>query len=550
MLACGHRAARRGAQGPPELPVPQRLADVGDPDAGRRSTSATGRPARASSPSCDASRRGRRQPRPASATTSASRPTRARGPRLDARRGVPRGGPLPVRWHVLRRARRSAVPSDADVVIVNAALYGAHLSTRADAAARPRGGRVRRGTGARRPAAREASASSSAPRGSAASRTSPGTAGAQRTPPPSPRQLGHGRRPLGRPSSATGSLAVRRRGSTTRHGLVLDEAASGAERLVGGRSRRCRRGPARTCAAGRRAGPRWHLPRRPRPPARPRRRRPRLPRGHRAPGDARCARPSTSDRSSQPCGPRRRASCAQPRCRWGLEDHLGARPRAPRAPGAWPVPLRLSEPLAPLRAHPAPRAPRPRVRGRHGRRARRPRGGRGRTHPRPLHVAPRPRAGVGRSGPRRGRDPGPAARRGVAGRRSSASFADDEATSLFATMGFWQGVDIPGRSSLARRDRPAPLRPPGRPELQARRERAGDAAFSAVDLPRASMLLAQGAGRLIRTARGPRRGLRARHPARDRLRTARRCCGRLPPMRRTSAARGWPSPSCVRRPRA
>jgi ATP-dependent DNA helicase DinG len=81
-----------------------------------------------------------------------------------------------------------------------------------------------------------------------------------------------------------------------------------------------------------------------------------------------------------------------------------------------------------------------------------------------------------------------------------AAFAGDEATSLFATMGFWQGVDVPGRTlSLLAIDR-LPFGRPDDPMLQARRERAGDAAFSAVDVPRASMLLAQGVGRLIRTA--------------------------------------------------
>ena len=84
--------------------------------------------------------------------------------------------------------------------------------------------------------------------------------------------------------------------------------------------------------------------------------------------------------------------------------------------------------------------------------------------------------------------------------RLLAAFAADEATSLFATMGFWQGVDVPGRTlSLLAIDR-LPFGRPDDPMLQARRERAGDAAFSAVDVPRASMLLAQGVGRLIRTA--------------------------------------------------
>ena len=59
---------------------------------------------------------------------------------------------------------------------------------------------------------------------------------------------------------------------------------------------------------------------------------------------------------------------------------------------------------------------------------------------------------------------------------------------------------MPGRSlSLVTLDR-LPFARPDDPLLQARRERAGDAAFRLVDLPRAATLLAQGAGRLIRSA--------------------------------------------------
>jgi ATP-dependent DNA helicase DinG len=79
-------------------------------------------------------------------------------------------------------------------------------------------------------------------------------------------------------------------------------------------------------------------------------------------------------------------------------------------------------------------------------------------------------------------------------------FAADEATCLFATMGFWQGVDVPGASlSLVAIDR-IPFPRPDEPLLQARRERAGSGAFALIDLPRAATLLAQGAGRLIRSA--------------------------------------------------
>ena len=79
-------------------------------------------------------------------------------------------------------------------------------------------------------------------------------------------------------------------------------------------------------------------------------------------------------------------------------------------------------------------------------------------------------------------------------------FAADEATCLFATMGFWQGVDVPGASlSLVTIDR-IPFPRPDEPLLQARRERAGADAFGLIDLPRAATLLAQGAGRLVRSA--------------------------------------------------
>ena len=79
------------------------------------------------------------------------------------------------------------------------------------------------------------------------------------------------------------------------------------------------------------------------------------------------------------------------------------------------------------------------------------------------------------------------------------AFRDEEAACLFATMSFWQGVDVPGATlSLVVLDR-LPFGRPDDPLLQARRERAGDAAFRTVDLPRAATLLAQGAGRLIRS---------------------------------------------------
>ena len=81
-----------------------------------------------------------------------------------------------------------------------------------------------------------------------------------------------------------------------------------------------------------------------------------------------------------------------------------------------------------------------------------------------------------------------------------ARFSAEEESCLFATMGFWQGVDIPGSAlSLVTIDR-LPFARPDDPLLQARRDRLGRAAFSAIDVPRAATLLAQGVGRLIRSS--------------------------------------------------
>ncbi|GAC1586398.1 MAG: ATP-dependent DNA helicase [Acidimicrobiales bacterium] len=79
------------------------------------------------------------------------------------------------------------------------------------------------------------------------------------------------------------------------------------------------------------------------------------------------------------------------------------------------------------------------------------------------------------------------------------AFAAEESSCLFATMGFWQGVDVPGPAlSLVVIDR-IPFPRPDEPLQQARRDRAGPGAFRTVDLPRAATLLAQGVGRLIRS---------------------------------------------------
>lgn len=81
-----------------------------------------------------------------------------------------------------------------------------------------------------------------------------------------------------------------------------------------------------------------------------------------------------------------------------------------------------------------------------------------------------------------------------------AAFTADETSCLFATAGLFQGIDVPGDAlRLVTVDR-IPFPRPDDPLLQARRERAGADAFRLVDLPRAATLLAQAAGRLIRSS--------------------------------------------------
>jgi ATP-dependent DNA helicase DinG len=113
-----------------------------------------------------------------------------------------------------------------------------------------------------------------------------------------------------------------------------------------------------------------------------------------------------------------------------------------------------------------------------------------------------------------------------------ARFSADEHSCLFATMGFWQGVDVPGPAlSVVAIDR-LPFPRPDDPLLQARRASLGRAAFGLIDLPRAATLLAQGTGRLIRSRAD--RGVVAILDSR--LGTARYrwdLIRALPPMRRT-----------------
>jgi len=80
-------------------------------------------------------------------------------------------------------------------------------------------------------------------------------------------------------------------------------------------------------------------------------------------------------------------------------------------------------------------------------------------------------------------------------------FVDDEATCLFGTLSLWQGVDVPGTTcQLVIIDR-IPFPRPDEPLTLARQRavaEAGGNGFMAVAAAQAALLLAQGAGRLIR----------------------------------------------------
>lgn len=79
-------------------------------------------------------------------------------------------------------------------------------------------------------------------------------------------------------------------------------------------------------------------------------------------------------------------------------------------------------------------------------------------------------------------------------------FLEDEASCIFASQSFFQGVDLPGRTlSLVVLDK-LPFPRPDDPLLEARREAVGrQDSFGLIDLPLAATSLAQAAGRLIRS---------------------------------------------------
>ena len=80
-------------------------------------------------------------------------------------------------------------------------------------------------------------------------------------------------------------------------------------------------------------------------------------------------------------------------------------------------------------------------------------------------------------------------------------FAADPASTLLGTVSLWQGVDVPGESCILVVIDRIPFPRPDDPLLAARQKAvddAGGSGFRAVSVPRAGLLLAQGAGRLIR----------------------------------------------------
>jgi ATP-dependent DNA helicase DinG len=94
-----------------------------------------------------------------------------------------------------------------------------------------------------------------------------------------------------------------------------------------------------------------------------------------------------------------------------------------------------------------------------------------------------------------------AQQRGESPARMIEEFSRDETSVLLGTVSLWQGIDVPGRSCILVTIDRLPFPRPDDPLLGARAERAeemGGSGFMEVSVPRAALLLAQGAGRLIR----------------------------------------------------
>ena len=116
-------------------------------------------------------------------------------------------------------------------------------------------------------------------------------------------------------------------------------------------------------------------------------------------------------------------------------------------------------------------------------------------------------------------------------------FLADEHSVLVGTRTFWAGIDAPGTACVLVVIDRIPFPVPTEPLHAARRERAeasGLGAFTAVDVPAAALILAQGAGRLLR--RRDDRGVVAVLDPRLATRGYRReLLDAMPPFRRTVA---------------
>lgn len=114
-------------------------------------------------------------------------------------------------------------------------------------------------------------------------------------------------------------------------------------------------------------------------------------------------------------------------------------------------------------------------------------------------------------------------------------FVEESPAVLYGTQTFWQGVDVPGSALRLVIIDKIPFQPPDEPLVKARSKKIDDEgrdSFREESLPRASLLLKQGVGRLIRTAtdRGVVAVLDKRLAATAYGRSIVAC---LPPMRRT-----------------
>ena len=80
-------------------------------------------------------------------------------------------------------------------------------------------------------------------------------------------------------------------------------------------------------------------------------------------------------------------------------------------------------------------------------------------------------------------------------------FAAEPNTALFGTLSLWQGIDVPGDACQLVVIEKIPFPRPDDPLMQARKDavdRAGGNGFMSVAASHAGLLMAQGAGRLIR----------------------------------------------------